>query len=1370
MTAELLVEGLRSNAIACRLFPEPPMLRFASRAAILVAAFVCTALPVRAQSSPTDLARGLRDNGMPDLALEYLDDLAKGKLSPDVLAVLPLERARARLELANDEPERGKRDALIARARAEFDQFLKANANHPRRAEAAISLARLLSVQAKAMLSDSNKLDDNKARKADAAKARPVFTDAGNRFKEAAAEFAEKAKDPTLTATQKRAALNDVYQARLDQALNMFQLSRTYDPPEGVAEIQKRAADIKAAKDLFTKVTEEDLQSPYYWIAKAWTGECEKDLDAPVESQNIFAGIKLAATKSPAAAAGARLVKFFEARIDFEKALSDGSFRKAQNNLEVWLGDPANRSARPTPERFSARFYIAVCKDRQGRALVRLNPEKKPIFPLPGDAVSFLKQAEKDYKRLIEPENDYSTRAAERHTQVLLLLIGDGEKSPALIQNFDEALMSAQVQLYKAVKEDKDAEQLKLMVKASAFYERAMQLPVPKDMERDLVDAQTNLAYTYLRSDRQMQAAVLAENIARTTRQSSAAARAGMYAVQSYLQAAEKLAPADNEGRRVDKARAVRLAYFLDKQFPTDPSTDAARVTLGSLLIQDQKFVESFDVASRVGTNSPKTYNARLVQGVAAFELLKPVPKDAEVDVNKDIKPEKKAEIFQRVIADLKAIPSPAASATYNDANLYSLCTIQLIELYLLDKPNGYPKAEAEAKAAQPRIDAFTGLTADEKTVYKFKLEHARLRAIYGQAVPLFQTGKYAEVNQKIAPPLGDVLKDGPAVKAGQEKTVGEAAKRVDDFRRETLIVLALQTRIREGAVDKAGELFDMLKKLGGTLESSVDALGQLIAAAKPQIDTLIRDKKPEEADKIIKGIGLVLDKVAAEKNISPRVLLFLGTGLKDIGNYEKAAETLKKMPAPDTKLLEKKIAELNPETELKPVLFYRRSRLELARTYRLSKQYAEADAVLKDPIGTKDKPGWAATAPDFRKEVALLLEAKGANATDPKEAYKNWAEAKQKWTELANEQYRPLGKLQAGKKDGRSAFMALLELKKLPPDASLPTKPPAKKGDPVELDEKKIREALANSKPTASQQWITKLLIERELDANGKPVVGPDGKVLDPPYVVQLKNTVARLDNDFKPAYHELFYEATRCLVHANAQILKGKPTELAAANAKAAKQIYDLRVANPDLSAEVRTKFDDLMNENDGALRKEYAKVAALAIYDVYVNYLVREAEAPKKFEEEKKRIESEEAKKPEDDKKKADEAKKLIEDAKKQLEDDRRQFEEDKKKFAEEKIKLEKMMDENGGEIRKEFAKLEAAKPITASASAASNDTSTTASGTKTATAAQADDDSTGLIIGGVVGVLCLVGVAGFLVFGRKKKAPARRRPPTMTIDAE
>jgi hypothetical protein len=156
-----------------------------SLAALLLAAGGASAQELP-PPSPVDLVRGLRESGMPDLAVEYLADLAV-KPPADVAAVLPLERAKCLLDLANLETDETVRAGVIADAKAEFDKFLKAAPNHPRRAEAAVALARLLTLEGKARLQLAKKHTDPAKRKAEAALARPLFDTAAKQYGTAAA-------------------------------------------------------------------------------------------------------------------------------------------------------------------------------------------------------------------------------------------------------------------------------------------------------------------------------------------------------------------------------------------------------------------------------------------------------------------------------------------------------------------------------------------------------------------------------------------------------------------------------------------------------------------------------------------------------------------------------------------------------------------------------------------------------------------------------------------------------------------------------------------------------------------------------------------------------------------------------------------------------------------------------------------------------------------------------------------------------------------------------------------------------------------------------------------------------------------------------
>src|SRR5207245_2574350 len=113
-------------------------------------------------------------------------DLENAPIADADKAIIPLERAKCQLEAADDEPDEAARASLVAEATVGFREFLSANPNHPRVAEASIALARLKSIEAKTQLIRAKRIEvpseDGKEkelaqqRKRDeAAKARPLF-------------------------------------------------------------------------------------------------------------------------------------------------------------------------------------------------------------------------------------------------------------------------------------------------------------------------------------------------------------------------------------------------------------------------------------------------------------------------------------------------------------------------------------------------------------------------------------------------------------------------------------------------------------------------------------------------------------------------------------------------------------------------------------------------------------------------------------------------------------------------------------------------------------------------------------------------------------------------------------------------------------------------------------------------------------------------------------------------------------------------------------------------------------------------------------------------------------------------------------------
>ena len=140
---------------------------------------------VWAEEPHLEIIRGLRAQGDPELAIRYIDEHLAGKVPPALAQVIALEKARTNVEIARKENEEGKRLALFASARAEFESFLKANPNHELAPQAGFEIARLIASQGKEQLNRARRLE-GEARANALTNARPLFQEAAQKLHDAA--------------------------------------------------------------------------------------------------------------------------------------------------------------------------------------------------------------------------------------------------------------------------------------------------------------------------------------------------------------------------------------------------------------------------------------------------------------------------------------------------------------------------------------------------------------------------------------------------------------------------------------------------------------------------------------------------------------------------------------------------------------------------------------------------------------------------------------------------------------------------------------------------------------------------------------------------------------------------------------------------------------------------------------------------------------------------------------------------------------------------------------------------------------------------------------------------------------------------------
>nr|MCU0706418.1 hypothetical protein [Fimbriiglobus sp.] len=785
--------------------------------------------------------------------------------------------------------------------------------------------------------------------------------------------------------------------------------------------------------------------------------------------------------------------------------------------------------------------------------------------------------------------------------------------------------------------------------------ERAGRLPVPAESSRDAARAALDLARVYSAAGRPLAAAVYAEHLARTARSPSAAAKAAAVALDAYSRASRST-PSDDL-RAVDRERRISLATHIDRIAPNEPDADGVRVQLAADLYRAGRKLEAFEAFARVPARFPRLAQARMFEGIAAFDLIRPL--SADETRTEGLTAERKQTIYQKAVADLAAVPIPVDAVKDDpegDAPVsdYFNLRLQLAQLHLTQGAKGYTPAEEVVVSSAEVAQKHPGLAADEKARFAMRFELMHIRAVYAQAMPLYQQGKFAEAAERFGKLLDPVLAAGPAAKKHSAPELIDLAKSLDADRVRLLLVPALNARVREGAAAKTSELLDKLKEFGGDLSTSARVVQQGVGSIRPAVDALRKEKKDADADKLIDAVTGMVAKLAGEKDLPNDVRVNLGKSFRELGQYARAAELLTIVPPPsnmeafksEQKASENETAEQAAarEKDAAAVPLYRAARVELARAYRLDKKFTEAAAVLDEALGkeaeqknaTGVKPragGWASRFPEYRKESILLLEAKAT--ADPKGGALLWNEAIANWRGWSAEYVQALNTLNRtyypAKRDSerlttRARLLDALankekvdfddekkqaakELEQAVKDAAAADEGVAAATKAVDAannpaDAEKAREALDTARDMADDAARKVGELKARL-----PLLEEFAKLKDPDWADEAKKAqqaveplqrqmgeMERKINPLRSILQDVSAEQMRCVAAAQAAITRqSNPTNYAAYLTRQGKEIAEFEKKNRPLPVNVKQKLYDLLESNK-ELKDEYRKAGGI------------------------------------------------------------------------------------------------------------------------------------------------------------------------------
>ena len=1012
-------------------------------------------------NSPFDLVRGLRDAGLTDLAIERLNELkAKpGTLTPDEIITIPLEVARTRLEQAVRETEDGKRVALINQAQGEFDAFIKANPTHPKTSQANMEIARLIAVNAKGMLTKGRRMETKEARAVEFSKVRPEFDKAIGRYQGAITAIETRlktmdSKDPVAVDLNR-----SLLQARLDSAILTYEKAKTFI---GEGESALQGTEMQKAQKAFTSLADKFSTERSGYLAFVWQTQCEYEIIDPVKASKAMETFIQANRTNREAADAVRQAQFFVIehidRADTKDTIAQK--QRVEFAANDWLRKyPDYRNSR---EGLRARYlYLGLAKQDRARPGIKIDPKTGRASSVTSESRALLEAANKIYSELTETDNEFSDRAAIfrlRNMVTLLDAAGAGKETPiSAIRTLEQGYLAAQVQQARilqmkekpeqAGKEDpkepkgpapkgkepalKPKEMAKEPAKtpdakgpkqltetqrvnlAISYLERGLAMATPKDSSRDVLNAQLLLALFLREADRHVEAAVLCDGLARNNIKMTKGALAAQLGVDSYNTALGKLKESVNktdEAVESDLARIKALAEFADKTWPNEPPTDGVRQSLAFYLNQEKNYEGAWTTLSRITNSYANIYQARWAQAVAMFYLVNPTTRDSKAyreELQKNITG--RSAQWVQTLGQLEALPEPPAGIEPGKATFYVLARTMLAQLYFMAAD--YVKCESTVKATLVSANKITTLDDQKKADLVYEVRVQYYRSLAGRAAEIIKArefGKVAETFDAEIKAIAKEMKETPA-------NPGASFEKMRQSQRN-LIISAMTACVQDKKVDKASELLEVLQSGGGTIESNLTVMQQLVGAIRGQIEGLKKEAKVDEAKELSESFTQFLDKIAENPKLPNAAITFLGNGYQSVDQPAKAVKLYEDTLAKQFTNTGKTDAEKEEQAKAHEV-FRRKLQVEEVKALRMAggdENFKKATAMMReivgDPIAAKGPPkGWGYSNIAIRKEYIYLLEEQ-----------KQFGAAIANWTRMSKEFVPSIpGKPKEGDKDG---------------------------------------------------------------------------------------------------------------------------------------------------------------------------------------------------------------------------------------------------------------------------------------------------------------------------------------------------------------
>jgi len=585
---------------------------------------ITPATTARAAERWQPFLEGLRQRGLDDMALLYLDRMAADPQCPaDLREVLDYESGITLMAASRTSRLVSQREKSLEDARARLGKFLAKYPDHELASRAAGQLANVLVERGRIRAERARRPSTlPKRKKKLLAEARGFYTEAHAAFAKADKRYVAALKEmgdvavDAASRERRKALQTDLLRTRLFLATAVYEIGMTHPDgsPERRAKLVEAAAAYHAIYEQFAAEREEPLLAGFH--ARLWEGCCWRDLGQNKKALSTFNELLSRLDDTPAAheLIGQTLVEALKTLVKPEVH----EYAKAVEVYGRWQKRARGADA-SSPDALALQCLAAEAYLEQARGL-----EKDDT-----DRVKMLKTARRLLRGATRWPGSHQAKARAMLLDPLLAGSRDATSEPADFAAARDRADAAKermqaIEFQQQADRGKDNQEsdrnradeiAQARDEAIRYYQAALALATAKTPPDDLNLVRYSLAYLHWKRHDRYDAAVLGEFVGRRYPESFAARPSAMIALVAYAELYNR-APA-GESKQFARRRMMALADYITGRWPQSPEAADAWVTLVHTAVIDGDLAAAENYLAKLPDDSPRRAESEMMIGRA---------------------------------------------------------------------------------------------------------------------------------------------------------------------------------------------------------------------------------------------------------------------------------------------------------------------------------------------------------------------------------------------------------------------------------------------------------------------------------------------------------------------------------------------------------------------------------------------------------------------------------------------------------------------------------------------------------------------------------------------------------------------------------